>query len=301
MKRAADATAPGPSPSAARTTGKLFLVATPIGNLGDITLRALEVMRSAAAILAEDTRRTRALLTHFGIKKPLVNYDAHAGPAAVEKLLARLLAGDDLALVTDAGTPGISDPGRSLVSAALERGIAVVPIPGVSAVTAAIPVSGLVDGPFVFLGFPARAGKKRAHALRRTVTSAEPVVLFESPHRMAQTLWDLAALAPERPAVLCRELTKLHEEVVRGSLRELADRETNFRGELTLVVAGAPEDAEDDPLHLDPEKLDAEIRDRLAAGQTTRDIVDALGTRAGGARRELYRRVTELDRALRHT
>jgi 16S rRNA (cytidine1402-2'-O)-methyltransferase len=280
---------------AAEAEGKLYLVATPIGNLNDITLRALETLRSAAAILAEDTRRTRALLTHFEIKKPLANYDAHATPSAIEKFVGRLLAGDDLALVTDAGTPSISDPGRALVAAAHERGIVVVPIPGVSAVTAAIGVSGLVDGPFLFLGFPPRTGKKRAETLRRIAASPEPVVLFESPHRMARTLMELSELAPDRRAVICRELTKLYEEVSRGTLRELAAKEPSFRGELTLVVDGAPEPS-GAAAELGPEELDAEIRARLEAGETTRDIVEALGTRAGGARRELYRRVTELDR-----
>jgi 16S rRNA (cytidine1402-2'-O)-methyltransferase len=282
--------------TAAPAAGKLYLVATPIGNLDDITLRALETLKSSAAILAEDTRRTRALLTHFEIKKPLANYDAHASPAAIAKFVERLLAGDDLALVTDAGTPSVSDPGRALVAAAHDRGIDVIPIPGVSAVTAAVAVSGLVDGPFLFLGFPPRAGKKRAEVLRRIASSPEPVVLFESPHRMARTLADLAELAPERHAVICRELTKLYEQVSRGSLRELAAPDTNFRGELTLVVDAAPELDDAAPA---AEDLDAEITARLEAGETTRDIVEALGTRAGGARRELYRRVTELDRARR--
>jgi 16S rRNA (cytidine1402-2'-O)-methyltransferase len=283
---------------AAEAAGKLYLVATPIGNLNDITLRALETLRNAATILAEDTRRTRALLTHFEIKKPLANYDAHASPSAIEKFVERLLAGDDLALVTDAGTPSISDPGRALVAAAHARGVAVIPIPGVSAVTTAVAVSGLVDGPFLFLGFLPRTGRKRAEALRRIVSSPEPVVLFESPHRMARTLSDLAELLPERRAVICRELTKLYEEISRGTLRELAAPDTNFRGELTLVVDAAAETTESTS-ETAAEDLDAEIQARLAAGETTRDIVEALGTRAGGARRELYRRVTELDRTRR--
>lgn len=281
--------------TAAGEAGKLYLVATPIGNLSDITLRALDTLRGAAAVLAEDTRRTRILLAHFEIKKPLVSYDAHASAALTEKLVQRLLSGEALALVTDAGTPSVSDPGRALVAAAHERGISVVPIPGVSAVTAAVAVSGLVDGPFSFLGFLPRTGKKRAEALQGIAASPVPVVLFESPHRLARTLAELAELVPERRAVVCRELTKLYEEISRGTLSELASPEREFRGELTLVIEGARESVEPG-VEPDSAALDDEIRARLQAGESTRDIVEALGTRAGGARRELYRRVTELHR-----
>lgn len=271
--------------------GTLYLVATPIGNLGDITLRALETLRAVAFVLAEDTRRTRALLTHFEIKKTVLNFDAHASESTIGKVVERLLQGDDAALVTDAGTPSVSDPGAELVAAAHGAGIGVVPIPGVSAVTAAIAVAGLGDGAFSFLGFPPRGGSKRAEFMARALASTEPLVLFEAPHRILRTLLDLADLAPERQAVLCRELTKLHEQVLRGSLAELAAGSENLRGEMTLVIAGA---APAEPAPFDALELDAEIRALLAAGETPRGVVDMLAERRGGARRELYRRVTEL-------
>jgi 16S rRNA (cytidine1402-2'-O)-methyltransferase len=277
--------------TAPNAAGKLYLVATPIGNLGDITLRALETLRGVALVLAEDTRRTRALLTHFEIKKTVLHFDAHASPAAIAKLVERLLLGEDAALVTDAGTPSVSDPGAALVSAAHGAGVVVIPIPGVSAVTTAIAVAGLGDGPFTFLGFPARGGKKRVEFLARVVSSTEPVVLFESPHRIERTLLDLAELAPDRPAVLCRELTKLHEEISRGSLAELSTIAVDLRGELTLVIQAAEPTVAS---RTEPGDYDAEIRALLAAGETPRDIVAVLSDRSGGARRELYRRVTEL-------
>jgi 16S rRNA (cytidine1402-2'-O)-methyltransferase len=275
------------------TAGTLYLVATPIGNLGDITLRALETLRAVSVVLAEDTRRTRALLTHFEIKKPLVNHDAHASPASIGAVLERLLGGESAALVTDAGTPSVSDPGTALVAAAYERGVPVVPIPGVSAVTAAVAASGLVDSAFSFFGFPARGGKKRADFLNRVARSREPVVLFESPHRVGRLLEDLAELAPQRRAVMCRELTKLHEEIARGTLAELAARDPTERGEVTLVIDGS--EAEDESGDEPPS--DEELLELLSSGESPRAIVDALGTRSGGARRELYRRVTELARS----
>jgi 16S rRNA (cytidine1402-2'-O)-methyltransferase len=272
-------------------SGKLYLVATPIGNLGDITLRALETLRAVSFVMAEDTRRSRALLTHFEIKKQVVNFDAHASEGSIARLVERIGLGEDAALVTDAGTPSVSDPGAELVSAARAAGLDVIPIPGVSAVTTAIAVAGLGDGAFSFLGFPPRAGKKRSEFLSRVLASTDPVVLFEAPHRILRTLTDLAELAGERTAVLCRELTKLHEEVTRGSLAELARCSDNLRGELTLVIDGAEPTATAEP---DLAELDAEIRALLEAGETPRDIVEVLASRRGGARRELYRRVTEL-------
>ncbi len=273
--------------------GTLFLVATPIGNLSDVTLRALDTLRAVSLVAAEDTRHTRALLSHFGIKKPLVAHDAHASERDVERLLERLHAGEDLALVTDAGTPGVSDPGAKLVRAAHAASLRVVPIPGVSAVTAAVTVSGLVDGPFVFLGFPPRQGQKRRAFLERVLTSEEPVILFEAPHRAERTLAELAEREPERPAVLCRELTKLHEDVRRGTLAELAASAADLRGELTLVVAAAPERPE--ALEAPP-ALDETIRALLRAGETPRDIVATLAASVPGAKRDLYRRVAELAR-----
>jgi len=283
----------------AASTGKLYLVATPIGNLQDITLRALDTLKLVSLIAAEDTRRTRALLSHFAIAgKALVSCNAHATPAELGSLVARLEAGTDVALVTDAGTPAVSDPGALLVRAAVSAGIEVVPIPGVSAVTAAVAACGLVDGPFRFIGFlPPKTGRRDA-LLAQVVQSREPSVLFEAPHRIARTLADLAQLAPEREAVVCRELTKLHEELLRGSLRSLAARAESapLRGEITLVVAAAAESEFTPPL--DDSAVEASILAGLRAGESPRSVVEALASDCQLPRRELYRRVTELARRL---
>jgi 16S rRNA (cytidine1402-2'-O)-methyltransferase len=271
-------------------SGALYVVSTPIGNLGDITRRAAETLGAADRVAAEDTRRTRALLSHLGIGgKPLVKLDAHAGDDAIDELVSALEQGESVALVTDAGTPSVSDPGTELVKRAAARGVAVMAIPGASAVTAAVSVSGLVDGPFLFLGFLPRKGEKRKRVLRRIASSIEPVVLFEAPTRIRETLADLAAVAPVRRACVARELTKLHEELVRGTLAELAECGIVERGEFTVVVEGSgdPEPADD----IDVDEL---ITLRLDAGDTPRTIADDVADISGRPKREIYARVLEL-------
>lgn len=218
--------------------GVLFVVATPIGNLQDMTPRAVEVLREVSLIAAEDTRHSARLLRHFGIATPVTSHHQHNERGTVERLLAAL-ASSDVALITDAGTPAVSDPGAHLVRAVLRAGHRVVPVPGPSAVIAAVSASGLVDGPFLFLGFVARSGAERRAALARVATSDVPVVLFESPNRVAATLADLAALAPDRNSVVARELTKIHEEIRSGTLAMLAEgfaSEERVRGEIVIVV-----------------------------------------------------------------
>jgi len=269
----------------------LYVVATPIGNLGDLSPRAREALGAASRVLAEDTRRTRALLSYAGIAgKALIRVDAHAAPERLARLVDGFEQDESIALVTDAGAPGVSDPGAGLVRAAAERGVRVVPIPGPSAVTAAIAASGLVEGPFSFLAFLPRQGKKRRLALERAAMSAEPLVLFEAPQRIAQTLADLAELTPARPAALCRELTKLHEEILRGTLTELSALEREWRGEITLVL-GAQVIAESASSTADPTEIDAEISGRLAKGAHPKDIASELAARLGIPRREAYARV----------
>lgn len=267
--------------------GKLYLVGTPIGNLGDITLRALETLKQTRHIAAEDTRRTRQLLTHFAIvERALHALDANASPRKIEELLQLLESGDDIALVTDAGMPSVSDPGTALVRGAHARGIVVVPIPGASAVTAAVGVSGLVDASFVFLGFLPRHGRKRKEALARIEKSPDPVVIFESPQRMAATLRELSERIPERACTLCREITKLHEEIAPSTLAELAAREAEWRGEITLVIAAAAESGEP---NVELSVLEARARTRLGEGATVKTVVAELGEEETGiARRELY-------------
>jgi 16S rRNA (cytidine1402-2'-O)-methyltransferase len=271
----------------------LFVVATPIGNLADISARAADTLRTVGLVLAEDTRRTRALLAHLGAgKKPVVRVDAHAEPHRVERLLDSLQGDATAALVTDAGVPGVSDPGALLVRSAAARGIRVVPIPGASALTAAIAVSGLVEGPFSFVGFLPRHGKKRRQALERVQASTDPIVLFEAPGRIAETLRELAALSPTRGAVLCRELTKLHEEILRGTLSDLAALEREWLGEVTLVIGAEPKEAREAVEA--PAVTDEEIARRLAKGAHPRDLSAELAGRWGIPRRLAYARVLEV-------
>ena len=224
--------------------GRLQVVATPIGNLGDVSTRVRQALEGATTIAAEDTRHTGALLQALGIARPLLSLYEHNETQRVPEILARLSAGETIALVSDAGTPLLSDPGYELVRAATEAGIDVEAVPGPSAITAALAVAGLPVSRFCFEGFlPAREHERRAH-LSRLADEPRTLVFFESPHRIAATLADLAAeLGRDRRAVVARELTKVHETVYRGTVAELAQRaskEDNFRrGEITLVVAGA--------------------------------------------------------------
>ena len=224
--------------------GRLQVVATPIGNMGDISARARHALESAAAIAAEDTRHTGALLQALGIARPLLSLHAHNETQRVPEILARLAAGETIALVSDAGTPLLSDPGYELVRAAAAAGVDVEAIPGPSAITTALAVAGLPVSRFCFEGFlPARERERRAH-LSALADEPRTLIFFEAPHRIATTLADLAAaLGNDRPAVIARELTKVHETIYRGTLAELAQRaatEDNFqRGEITIVVAGA--------------------------------------------------------------
>ena len=272
--------------------GKLYLVGTPIGNLGDITLRALETLKQTQHIAAEDTRRTRQLLTHFAIsERTLHALDANASPRKIEELLVLLDDGADVALVTDAGMPSVSDPGTALVRGAHARGITVCPIPGASAVTAAVGASGLVDASFVFLGFLPRHGRKRKDALTRIEKSLDPVLIFESPQRMAATLRELAERIPDRPCTLCREISKMYEEIAPATVRELSLRDGEWRGEITLEIAAA-EERGDEPVDLAP--LEAQILLRLAEGATVKTIVGELGEDTTLPRRELYALVQRL-------
>ncbi|MEB3236121.1 MAG: 16S rRNA (cytidine(1402)-2'-O)-methyltransferase [Candidatus Sericytochromatia bacterium] len=226
-------------------SGCLYLVATPIGNLEDITLRALDTLANVDRVAAEDTRVARKLLDRHGIDKPLVSCHAHTAGPKLEALANAMAAGERLAFISDAGTPGISDPGHELVCLAVSRGVTVVPIPGASALTALLSVADLPAGRFVFEGFLPREGKARRRLLRTTAAELRPTVFFEGPHRLEDTLTDLLAIWGDRRVVIGRELTKLHEEVFRGSLSEALARFTADppRGELSLLVAGASAEA----------------------------------------------------------
>lgn len=275
-------------------TGTLYVVATPVGNLGDITIRAAEVLRTVSCVAAEDTRRTRKLLHHLDAHPRLLSFHEHSSDARFGEILGLLAQGSDVALVSDAGTPVVSDPGMELVSRVRAAGYRVVPIPGVSAVTAAISASGLSGDRYTFLGFPPRKGKERIRFLEKAAKELSTVVLFEAPGRLSELLTDLSQVAgSQRTAVVARELTKLHEEMRHGTLKELAAHfsETEPRGEITVVMAGAGSEPEVDPATVDVEGRASAL---LAAGLTRKDIVQTLVEETGLARNEVYRRVTDL-------
>ncbi|HUR00214.1 MAG TPA: 16S rRNA (cytidine(1402)-2'-O)-methyltransferase [Gemmatimonadaceae bacterium] len=253
--------------------GTLFLVSTPIGNLGDMTHRAVEVLSSTALVLAEDTRHSRRLMDHYAIETPLSSYHEHNEAKETPRLVARLLAGDSIALVSDAGTPLISDPGSRLVNAAIEANIPVVPIPGPSSVLAALVGSGMSLEKFMFFGFLPRKGKERAEVLGEIVASHSTSVLFEAGNRVGATLTALdESGAGERQVVVARELTKQFEEFRRGSVSELAAvyKKVDPKGEVVLVVAGAEKSS------ISQEDLDVAATRLRAEGKNPRDVVEHL-------------------------
>lgn len=278
-----------------RSPGTLYVVATPIGNLGDVTLRSLEVLRAVPLIAAEDTRHTRRLLARHAIDTPMTSYHARSEPARAAALLAHLREGADLALVTDAGTPAVSDPGGELVAAWATEGGTVVPIPGPSAVLAAVAATGLAGPRWAFEGFLPRSGRDRRERLARIADDERGTLLFEAPGRVAATLRDLAAACGrDRPGAVCRELTKIHESVVRGPLGELAEAAESGtippRGEFVLVVGawsgGAPTAARDDATALEAARAEVEalVRGGVARGDAARRVAAATGL----PRRGLY-------------
>ena len=288
-------------PAAATAGGRLYVVATPIGNLGDVTFRSLEVLTAVPLIAAEDTRIARRLLARYKIATPLTSFHARSAASKLAELVEHLAGGADLALVTDAGTPGVSDPGDELVRAWAARDGTVVPIPGASAVLAALVASGVAGARWSFEGFLPRSGRERRERLGRIAADPRPSVLFEAPSRVAATLADLAAACgPDRPAAVCRELTKIHEEFVRGTLGELADAalagRIKARGEFAIVVgpgtedgpprpdAGPGADETADPLEAARADVAALVAAGVARGEAARRVARARGV----SRRRLY-------------
>jgi len=271
--------------------GSLFVVSTPIGNLGDTTLRAIETLRACDRILAEDTRRSRRLLSHFGVAGKVVGrLDAHASERDLQQAVASLQGGARIALLTDAGTPGVSDPGAALIRAAIAANVPVVPIPGASAVLAAFVASGLAgNGGFRFMGFLPREGPPRREALGAAAATPEPVVLFESAKRLRATLQEIAEATPDRDVCVARELTKVHEELVRGRCAELAADAREWIGEIALVLgAHSPADRLE---RADDDALDARIDEALARGDHARSAAERLAAWSGRSRREVYERL----------
>jgi 16S rRNA (cytidine1402-2'-O)-methyltransferase len=273
-------------------TPGLYIVSTPIGNLADITLRALETLAGVDLILAEDTRVTRGLLAHYGIKTPLRAHHRHSGPAALEPILAELAAGRSIALVSDAGTPLLSDPGEDIVAAAIAAGQPVSPVPGASALLASLAGADFDVQRFRFEGFlPAKAGERRQR-LRALATSDCPVVLYEAPHRLAASLADARDILGERPALVARELTKLFETFRRGSLGALArhyGEAEQPRGEIVIVIAPAGPEAIGD---IDAQ-LAAKLNDALLV-HSVKDAAQIVAAEMGLPRKQVYARAIAL-------
>src|SRR5262245_9466753 len=271
--------------------GTLFVVATPLGNLEDVTLRALSLLRTVRLVACEDTRRTARLLAAHGISAATTSYHEHNAREKGTRIVAELLAGWDVALVTDAGTPGVSDPGPRLVREARAAGARVVPVPGPSAAVAALSVSGLPGDQFRFVGFlPSRADARR-RAIAGLAAGHETLVVYESPRRVVAALEDMLAAWGDREAFLCREATKLHEEYLSGRLSDLRDRlrgRNEVLGEIGLVVAGADDAPDPASASESPEALFARL---VAEGRTRREAVKETARRLGLPAREVYRRV----------
>ncbi len=266
--------------------GILYLVATPIGNLEDVTLRALRVLSQAELIAAEDTRHTRKLLTHYQIPARLISYHEHNKLTRLEQVLEALAHGD-VALVSDAGTPGLSDPGYELVRAALGAGHAVTPVPGPSAPTAALVASGLATDAFVFLGYLPRRRQERRQTIEALAAERRTVVAFEAPHRLAESLTDLeSVLGPQRPVAVCREMTKLHEEILRGTIAEVRRQFEGrpARGEITLVIGGAGEVG-----RWVEAAVKAALHEKRAAGLSRSEAARQVAAASGWERRQVYR------------
>jgi len=283
-----------------RGAGRLYLCATPIGNLEDITLRALRVLREVDWIAAEDTRHTLKLLRHYDIRTPVISYHEHNEAQRSQELIQRLLRGEEGALVSDAGTPVISDPGYPLVRLAIDSGIPVLPLPGPSALTAALIVSGLPPHPFYFGGFLPRREKERKAALQAVAGLPATLVFYEAPHRLRQTLQDAARVLPGRRAAVARELTKVHEEVIRGTIEELVAHfaGTAVRGECVLLIEGAKLGREEKTREQAPseteirEALEAEIR----SGATRKEAIERVASLYGIGRNWVYRLSLDIGR-----
>ena len=274
--------------------GTLYLVATPIGNLGDFSPRGVETLQTADFIAAEDTRVSVKLLNHFGIKKTLVSYHDHNRAAAGQAILARLLAGESCALVTDAGTPAISDPGEDLVRLCGENGVTVEAIPGCCAAICALAVSGLPTGRFTFEGFLSANKKERRTALLKLKCEERTMVFHEAPHKLRATLADMAEILGDRPAALCRELTKLHEETLRTTLLQAAElyREKEPRGEYVLVVAGA-QPAEEPAVSL--EEGVRQVQRLREAGMKMKEAVRTVSAQTELNKNDLYEAVLKAE------
>lgn len=277
--------------------GTIFIVATPIGNLEDITLRARKTLEQADRILAEDTRRTRALLSAMGIHKPVESFHQHNQLQKIPEIIQELKAGKNFALTTDAGTPAVSDPGAKLIQVCLENQIQVVPVPGPSAITTALSASGLPADRFLFLGFLPAKTQERKKLLQKFKDFPETIVLFEAPHRILKTLQDLLETFGDRKVCLCRELTKLYEEIKLTSLSQLLEDVSlqTPKGEFTLVIEGARKE-NINKINEQQENLDKLVEQLMVQGKSVKDIVSELYLQTGFPKNMLYQKVLQLKK-----
>lgn len=273
--------------------GTLYVVATPIGNLGDLSERARETLCAVEVVFAEDTRVTRKLLNHIGSKPRLVSHHEHSSPKEIERAL-EVLESADAALVTDAGTPGLSDPGAVLVARSAERGYPVVSVPGPSSIAAALSISGFPADRYLFLGFTGRTPKERRAKLQDAASEPGPVVIFESPHRVRDLFKDIDAVFGTRRLCVCRELTKMHEEAFRGTASEALSYFNSPRGEFVVVVEGTGEKA--DPGMTDEQLLEM-LRAGIERGDGGRTLVDAVAAESGTGRSRVYRLWLEMEKS----
>lgn len=272
--------------------GLLSVVATPIGNLDDLSPRAARVLEGADVIACEDTRVTRKLLSRIDARARLIAYHARNERERTPELVAHVAGGEHVALVTDAGTPGLSDPGQRLIAACLEAGLRIEVVPGPSAVVAALVVSGLPTARFVFEGFLPRTKGDRRRKLQALASEERTLVVFEAPHRIVETLRDMAEVLGDRRASVARELTKMHEEVLHGTLAELADRAGGLRGEITVVIAGAEPS---EPV-VDHGEIVRALRHEISAGASKKDAIVAVASRLGVPKKVVYQ--TAIDEEL---
>jgi 16S rRNA (cytidine1402-2'-O)-methyltransferase len=267
-------------------TGILYIVATPIGNLEDITLRALRVLREVDVIAAEDTRHTLILLSHHGIRTPLTSYHEHNEKTKAQDLVTRLARGQNIALVSDAGTPAISDPGFRLVVKAIRAGVRIIPIPGASALTAVLSATGLPTDRFVFEGFLPAKKSQRRERLQSLRDETRTLIFYEAPHRLKDALDDIYELLGNREAVLAREVSKIHEEFLRGPVSELIRvlGGGDVRGEVTLIISGSAGES-----RVDEHVLKTEIRELKGKGLRVKEIAEVLGEKFGYPKKDIYR------------
>jgi 16S rRNA (cytidine1402-2'-O)-methyltransferase len=270
--------------------GTLYIVATPIGNLEDITLRALRVLGEVDLIAAEDTRHTQILLTHHGIDTPLTSYHEHNERAKAQELVARLEKGTNIALVSDAGTPAISDPGFRLITEAIRAGVRIIPVPGASALTAVLSASGLATDRFAFEGFLPAKRKQRRERLQAVRNETRTLIFYEAPHRLKDSLEDILEILDDREIALAREVTKMHEEFLRGRVSDISHQiaEREVKGEITLTIAGQREESA-----LGPDQLKQEIGTLIAEGMRIKEIAELLGAKYAQPKKIIYRMALE--------